>query len=536
MIKKIRYGILVSLVMIPLLAHSQFDCGGRYQDTVFNQIDTVLISYGVAPNWNFTPQVLEMLIFKPSNDTLSNRPVILFVPGGAFHVCSVWNGHAQSFCHHFARLGYVCVSVSYRVGMPHPTNEYQTKRTIYRAVQDVRSAVRYIKGNAALYKIDPDKVFLAGYSAGGSAALMATYYDQNDFDDSMILSGLGGLDEIGGYPTISSDVKAVIACGAMVLDTSLIGDSEIPAILMHGAMDPSISALGGHVESVDYHGGLSVHQYLGQHGNSTLKYVTGYPFHLPSLVNVDSCYAYFGDELFKVMAGLYPHPDLQFDNGNLWLSGGAELKWYKESQLLTATDSFFSPSTSGRYYVEIPFYNECLFRTDTIQLLDSLFFVQQNIGINNGWNMVSTFIDVEGQGIADLLSPIENSLIIAKNELGSVYWPQYGVNLIDTLINAKAYYLNMNSADSLTVEGIALDPAQFEVVLFAGWNYLGYLRQNVISTTSGLAGITSLLIAKDHNGLVYWPLFNVDQIQELLPGRGYLVKTGQAESFFYPSN
>jgi acetyl esterase/lipase len=54
-------------------------------------------------------------------------------------------------------------------------------RATYYATQDAILAVSYFRKNASKYHIDPDKIILAGNSAGGFAALEATYAKNEDF-------------------------------------------------------------------------------------------------------------------------------------------------------------------------------------------------------------------------------------------------------------------------------------------------------------------------------------------------------------------
>ena len=47
--------------------------------------------------------------------------------------------------------------------------------------------------------------------------------------------------------------------------------------------------------------------------------------------------------------------------------------------------------------------------------------------------------------------------------------------------------------------------------------------------------VDQLTILKDENGSVYWPMFGLNSIGEMFPGKGYQVKMMENTSFSYPS-
>ena len=61
----------------------------------------------------------------------------------------------------FAQRGYVAVTVTYRLAPKYPFPA---------AIHDVKAAVRWLRGNAAKYHVDPDRIGMTGGSAGGHLA------------------------------------------------------------------------------------------------------------------------------------------------------------------------------------------------------------------------------------------------------------------------------------------------------------------------------------------------------------------------------
>lgn len=115
-------------------------------------------------------------------------PAILFIHGGGWS-----SGYRQIYhyyCTKFAEHGFVAATTSYRL-----SNE----ASFPAAVEDVKCAVRWLRSNAKKLGIDPDKICVAGGSAGGHLAMMVAYS-----------SDVPELEGKGGNPDTSSRVQAVV--------------------------------------------------------------------------------------------------------------------------------------------------------------------------------------------------------------------------------------------------------------------------------------------------------------------------------------
>ena len=74
--------------------------------------------------------------------------------------------------------GYAVVGVGYRLS---------AEATFPAAVLDARAAVRFLRANAAAYRLDPDRMAAFGQSAGGNlAAMLGTTGDDAPFDDASL--------------------------------------------------------------------------------------------------------------------------------------------------------------------------------------------------------------------------------------------------------------------------------------------------------------------------------------------------------------
>jgi acetyl esterase/lipase len=101
-------------------------------------------------------------LYLPANPIRRPIPVIVFLHGGG------WSGGTRTtgpdFNRYFAQDGFAMASIEYRLtpSITFPAN-----------VEDVRTAVRWLKANAAAHALDPDRICLWGTSAGGHLAAVA---------------------------------------------------------------------------------------------------------------------------------------------------------------------------------------------------------------------------------------------------------------------------------------------------------------------------------------------------------------------------
>ncbi len=117
-------------------------------------------------------------------------PVIISIHGGAFMFGDKSDGQVIPMLEGLNH-GYAVVSINYRLSGEalFPNN-----------IHDVKAAIRWIKANAAKYKMDPNKIALWGGSAGGNLSSLAG-----------TSGGVKELEDLGlGNPDQSSRVQAVV--------------------------------------------------------------------------------------------------------------------------------------------------------------------------------------------------------------------------------------------------------------------------------------------------------------------------------------
>lgn len=177
-------------------------------------------------------------IYEPLNDNLAHRPCIVFAHGGSFLFGNKQTDPVPDFCYAMAQRGFVVASINYRKCF-NPLSSNSALRAVYRAVQDMKSAIRFVKSQAEVWSIDTSMVFAAGNSAGAIMALHTAYLDEQereqDLQPTYLHGGLGCLNCVGLHQNVSSKPKGVLNLWGAIGDTSWITPSNnVPVVSFHG--------------------------------------------------------------------------------------------------------------------------------------------------------------------------------------------------------------------------------------------------------------------------------------------------------------
>jgi acetyl esterase/lipase len=195
---------------------------------------------------------LKMDIYRPTVDNLTQRPVIIFAFGGGFVNGSRTEASMIQLCQAFAKRGFVTATIDYRLGMNLSDKEL-SKRAVYRALQDGRSAVRFFRKNATTYGVDPNQIFISGHSAGALLAYHNVFLDKDSerpASTRLYMStrpDLGTLESIGDNKTyengalVSGKANGVMGfAGALGELTYIEGPSEVPSVYFHSSDDKTV--------------------------------------------------------------------------------------------------------------------------------------------------------------------------------------------------------------------------------------------------------------------------------------------------------
>ena len=121
---------------------------------------------------------LALDIFYPKEKTKQTRAAVLLIHGGGWKSGDKNQNYDQAI--KLAENGYVAITVEYRLSLE---AKYPA------AILDVKSAVQWIRINAKKYQINPNKIAVMGFSAGGQlAALLGTTYNVAIFKNESLVS------------------------------------------------------------------------------------------------------------------------------------------------------------------------------------------------------------------------------------------------------------------------------------------------------------------------------------------------------------
>jgi acetyl esterase/lipase len=169
---------------------------------------TVLVEsnlvYGAAVDYTGSNVLLTLDAYYV-NGTQTNRPVVILTHGGGFGAGDKGYTVAQGnfypdMATAFATNGFVAFSINYRLW---PGCSDGCTPEIDMAVEDVMTALSWIRAHRTDYGVDATKVLIAGDSAGGGLAVNTSYQSTN------VNSFLGCISLWGGVPPYGSDVHPV---------------------------------------------------------------------------------------------------------------------------------------------------------------------------------------------------------------------------------------------------------------------------------------------------------------------------------------
>ena len=189
---------------------------------------------------------LSLFIFEPTSGPKENRPAIVFFFGGGWT-----NGSPTQFeqhCRYLATRGIVAITADYRVA-----SRQQVKPTA--CVADAKSAVRWLRANAARLGLDPHRIAAGGGSAGGHiAGATGTLPDFDEptedakissvpdalvlFNPALTLAPVAGLDLKGFGTTVGAERLGTEP--AKLSPTHHVKRGTPPTIIFHGRADTTV--------------------------------------------------------------------------------------------------------------------------------------------------------------------------------------------------------------------------------------------------------------------------------------------------------
>ncbi len=267
-----KFTLLFLALFILASAFAQIKKDSTYGFTV-----TQNKQYGTAINFKGCVQDLYCDIYKPLNNDTA-RPIIVLIHGGGFIDGAKDAPEIVALATRMASRGYVVASIQYRMGMhlragsptttcafgaitmspcAYALDSIEFYRAEYRAMQDAKGAIRYMKNRNGLDSSCADNTFVMGHSAGAITSLLAAFLDKNS-------EKLPFTDSISPAPATTNPCTDNNPCNSTSLDRPALGN-------IHGTIE-----LAGHDESIKgvfaFAGALPNVELLDNNNDSLLVY------------------------------------------------------------------------------------------------------------------------------------------------------------------------------------------------------------------------------------------------------------------------
>jgi acetyl esterase/lipase len=223
----------------PVAAEPVLDDRYPLRQTAFPEGVVGLADIVFATPAGFRP--LRLDLYRPK-DVTTARPLVVYIHGGGWQ--SGHTRHAGAFENWpgvlaaLAARGYVVASVEYRLS---------SEARFPAAIDDVRTAIRWLRSRAPEHGIDPKRVLVWGGSAGGQlAALSAMQCEPSECVQGLIawygifdfaLVGAGGADSAAARYLGCEPDRCGTATLAAASASAFVDATDPPVLLIHGVQD-----------------------------------------------------------------------------------------------------------------------------------------------------------------------------------------------------------------------------------------------------------------------------------------------------------
>jgi len=182
-------------------------------------------------------------LYFPAGEARADRAAVVFIHGGGFTGGDKAEYRSASVSADLCRAGYVVVSCNYVLGSKDKPGVWPQN------IADCRNAVRWVRAHAKELGVNPDKIGVAGGSAGGYLALMVGLSDDRTGpggDPSAKVSAkVSGIIDMYGVVNFSKlgkgDVPGVSAEAQQAyLPTYQADMRDPPVLILHGTADTTV--------------------------------------------------------------------------------------------------------------------------------------------------------------------------------------------------------------------------------------------------------------------------------------------------------
>ena len=173
----------------------------------------------------------QLHVYRPAADQ-ANGAAVVICPGGGFNILA-WDLEGTEVAEWLNSLGVTAAVLKYRT----PTGKADP--SWLPPTQDAQRAVRLVRGRADDWKLDPKRIGVLGFSAGGKTAAMAALKGAEP-----LYEGLDGYDEQSGQPDFAVLIyPAYLVDDAGKLRPEVVVTAQTPPTFLAHAFDDPVTPL-----------------------------------------------------------------------------------------------------------------------------------------------------------------------------------------------------------------------------------------------------------------------------------------------------
>ncbi len=237
------------LLLLPLLTFGFSTASAQtlYLDEQFGVAQTTGVVFASKPAGSPPADMdLRLELFQPTGVGVPTpRPAIILIHGGGFTGGNRFNGRLIESCERFARRGYACVSIDYRlvgddpvVGASYALIQQGAEAAgetpvraaaIAAAAEDGYAAYEWLVANAGALGVDTDRIGIGGSSAGAATSLIVAYI----------------LDKLGIAPP-GAFAGVFDMWGTLAGSEAFIAGTDAPLLIAHGENDGTVPVSGAY--------------------------------------------------------------------------------------------------------------------------------------------------------------------------------------------------------------------------------------------------------------------------------------------------
>lgn len=272
--------LLIVFLVSMEYSYSQAEKPVRYRDAIFTEITTEKDLTYQQQVTGVRNKYYRFDLYQPTVDTARSqkRPLLIWMHGGGFKFGSKNTREVQLWCNSFAQHGFVCAAINYR---------HSKKNTLFKfkplvsatanAVEDVRNAIVFFKQHAKEYRIDTNRIILAGNSAGAIVALQAAYSTPAE------LTALAEDSTINKPTVYTGKIAAVVNFWGALFNTEWLKNASVPIVSVHGRNDRVVPA---DTKGTSFFGSIAIHKEADKlHIPNRVKIYEGYAHELTKHFN-----------------------------------------------------------------------------------------------------------------------------------------------------------------------------------------------------------------------------------------------------------